>query len=234
VGTFLSFVAAALVIIITPGQDTALTIRNTLAAGRRGGVLTAVGVSLGQATWTLAVSAGLAALLMTSRQAFSTLELLGSAYLVLLGGRAAFRALRSRTSTPPAAAPAANVLLPPATALRQGLLSNLSNPKMLVFFASLLPQFATSFGGLIIRGVTFCSLTLGWLSACAYAVAGASGLVRRPRAWRLVEALTGAVLVALGVRLAVAAIAAHQLGAPRRAGSAHLMLLAGAAVMVAR
>ncbi len=232
-GEFLSFVAVALVIIVTPGQDTALTIRNTLAAGYRGGVLTAVGVSLGQATWTLAASAGLDALLMASRQAVITLELLGSAYLVLLGTRAAFGALRSRASISPAAARPANVLLSPATALRQGLLSNLSNPKMLVFFASLLPQFATSFGGLIIRGAAFCSLTLAWLSACAVAVPRASALMRRPRAWRLVEALTGAVLVALGVRLALAAVA-HDLGPPRRAGSVHLMLPAAAAVMAAR
>ena len=233
-GEFLSFVAVCLVIIVTPGQDTALTIRNALVAGCRGGVLTAVGVSLGQATWTLAASAGLAALLTASRQAFITLELLGSAYLVLLGARAALGALRTSTSTSPAATRPANVLLSPATALRQGLLSNLSNPKMLVFFASLLPQFATSFGGLIIRGMTFCSLTLAWLSACAVAVARASALMRRPRVWRLVEALTGAVLVALGVRLAPVAVAAHEFGPPRRAGSVHMVLPAPAVMMVAR
>ena len=232
-GEFVSFVAVALLIIVTPGQDTALTIRSTLVAGCRGGILTAVGVSLGQATWTLATSAGLAALLMASRQAFITLELLGSAYLVLLGARAAFAALRSRASTSPTAAHPASVLLPSATALCQGLLSNLSNPKMLVFFASLLPQFATSFGGLITRGAAFCSLTLAWLSACAIAVARASALMRRPRVWRLAEALTGAVLVALGVRLALMAVAAHQLGPPGRAGSVHLMLPAAAVVMAA-
>jgi threonine/homoserine/homoserine lactone efflux protein len=233
VGEFLSFVAVCLVIIVTPGQDTALTIRNALVAGCRAGVLTAVGVSLGQATWTLAAGAGLAAVLMASRQAFITLELLGGGYLVLLGARAALGVLRPRTSTSPAARPA-NVLLSPATALRQGLLSNLTNPKMLVFFASLLPQFATSFGGLIIRGVAFCSLTLAWLSACAVAVARASALLRRPRVWRLAEALTGAVLVTLGVRLALVAVAAHEFGPPGRAGSVQLMLPAAAVMMVPR
>lgn len=201
-GEFLSFVAISLVIIVTPGQDTALTIRNTLLAGRRGGVFTAVGVSLGQATWTLAASAGLGALLVAYRPAFVTLKLLGCAYLVLLGARAIMGAPHSRASTSPTAAQPANVLHPPASALRQGLLSNLGNPKMLVFFTSLLPQFASSFAGLIARGGAFCSMTLAWLTCYAFAVAKASGHMRRPRTRRLAEALTGTVLVALGVRLA--------------------------------
>jgi threonine/homoserine/homoserine lactone efflux protein len=91
-----------------------------------------------------------------------------------------------------------------AAALRQGVLSNLGNPKMLAFFTSLLPQFASSFPGLLALGLLFSALTLAWLTVYAVAVARASGFLRRPRVRRAVEALTGTVLVALGLRLATA------------------------------
>src|SRR5207302_728996 len=87
-------------------------------------------------------------------------------------------------------------------AVRQGALSNLGNPKMLVFFMSLLPQFGRSFPALLALGLLFCALTLAWLSAYAVAVARAGDFLRRRGIRRAIEGLTGAVLVALGVRLA--------------------------------
>ena len=84
-GQFGAFLGISLLVIVTPGPDTALTIRNTLLGGRRSGLFTAVGVALGQATWTLAASAGIAALLVASEPAFVALKLAGAAYLVILG-----------------------------------------------------------------------------------------------------------------------------------------------------
>src|ERR671939_645004 len=92
----LAFAAVALVVIVTPGQDTALTIRNTLAGGRRAGIRTAAGVVCGQAVWALAASAGVAALLVASEPAFVALKLLGAAYLAYLGGQALLAAVRGR------------------------------------------------------------------------------------------------------------------------------------------
>ena len=88
------FFAVAVVVIVTPGQDTALTVKNTLAAGRRGGLLTALGVVSAQLTWALATSLGLAGLLLASERAFVALKLAGAAYLVYLGSRALLGALR--------------------------------------------------------------------------------------------------------------------------------------------
>src|SRR5919198_4954391 len=82
---FLAFLGVAAVVIVTPGQDTALTIRNTLLGGRRSGVLTACGVSTGQAIWALATSAGVAALLRASEPAFTAVQGAGAAHLVWLG-----------------------------------------------------------------------------------------------------------------------------------------------------
>jgi len=200
---FAAFLAVSLLVIVTPGPDTALTIRNTLLGGRRSGIFTALGVATGQAVWALATSAGVAALLVASEPVFAAVKLAGAAYLVLLG----LQALRSALSpgTPRAEVGASTRALAPARALRQGLLSNLGNPKMAVFFTSLLPQFAhgeATFASLLLLGLVFCLLTLVWLTLYAAAVAKAGELLRRPRIRRTLEALTGAVLVALGLRLA--------------------------------
>ena len=92
--TLAAFLGVSAIVICTPGQDTALTIRNTLAGGRRNGIETALGVALGQAVWTLAASAGLVALLQASEPAFHALKLAGAAYLVFLGGQSLWSAVR--------------------------------------------------------------------------------------------------------------------------------------------
>jgi threonine/homoserine/homoserine lactone efflux protein len=192
------FLLVAVVVIVTPGQDTALTIRNTLAGARRGGVATAAGVSAGQAAWTLATSVGLAAVIAASEPLFRAVKLAGAAYLVLLGLQSLRNALRRRTYASQRPAPSVGA----QRAFRQGLLSNLGNPKMAVFFTSLLPQFGSSFGALLALGLVFCSMTFVWLSAYAAAVARAGDFLRRPAIRRVLDAIVGAVLVALGLRLA--------------------------------
>ena len=187
-----AFFAVSALVIVTPGQDTALTIRNALLGGRRGGVFTAGGVASGQAVWTVAASAGVAALLRASEPAFLAVRLAGAAYLVYLGVQTLLR----RGEVRPLAGGSAR------RAYRQGLLSNLGNPKMAVFFMSLLPQFATSFSAGLVLGLVFCSMTFVWLTGYAFAVAKAGGVLRRPRVRRALDRVTGAVLVAFGLRLA--------------------------------
>jgi threonine/homoserine/homoserine lactone efflux protein len=196
-----AFLGVSIVVIATPGQDTALTIRNTLLGERRAGFLTAVGVACGQACWTLAASAGVVALLRASEAAFLALRLAGAAYLVLLGVQALVNAIRGQKDRGLFAGGSSRPLAP-STAFRQGLVSNLGNPKMAVFFTSLLPQFGSSFVGLAALGLLFCSLTLMWLSLYAVVVSRAGNLLRRGGIRRALEALTGAALVALGLRLA--------------------------------
>jgi threonine/homoserine/homoserine lactone efflux protein len=126
--------------------------------------------------------------------------LFGAAYLVYLGVQALWAAIR-RTQRPDV--PIDSGRDPsPWRAFRQGLISNLGNPKMAVFFTSLLPQFADSFTALLALGAIFASMTLVWLTAYAFAVAKAGDFLRRPRIRRLIDAVVGAVLVAFGIRLA--------------------------------
>jgi threonine/homoserine/homoserine lactone efflux protein len=199
-----AFLAVAALVIVTPGQDTALTIRNTLIGDRRAGVLTGLGVSLGQVTWTVATSAGLAALLVASEPAFLALKLAGAAYLVYLGAQALWSAVTGRGHVAAAEA-GSGPRISGGAALRQGLLSNLGNPKMIAFFSSLLPQFAPgepSFLSLLALGLVFALMTFCWLSLYAVVVARAGDFLRRSKVRRTIEAATGAVLVALGLRLA--------------------------------
>jgi threonine/homoserine/homoserine lactone efflux protein len=199
-----AFIGVSALVIVTPGQDTALTIRNTLLGGRSAGILTAVGVSAGQACWTVAASAGIAALLVASEPAFVAVKLAGAAYLVFLGAQALRTALFAgpRREVSASGSPS----LEPSVAVRQGLVSNLGNPKMAVFFTSLLPQFTpsgdASFGVLLALGLVFCVMTLVWLTGYAIAVARAGDFLRRPKIRRALDALVGAVLVAFGLRLA--------------------------------
>ena len=191
-----AFLGVSALVIVTPGQDTALTIRNTLRGGRGAGVCTAVGVSVGQATWTLCTAVGIGALLVASEPAFLALKLVGAAYLIYLGVQALF-------SRGKAVALTSAGRISREAALRQGALSNLGNPKMLAFFTSLLPQFASTFGGLLALGLLFNVMTLVWLAGYSVVVARAGALFRRARVRRAMEAVTGTALIALGARLAM-------------------------------
>jgi threonine/homoserine/homoserine lactone efflux protein len=193
-----AFLGISVLVIVTPGQDTALTIRNALLGGRRGGVFTALGVSAGQAVWALATSVGIAALIVAFEPAFVALKLAGAAFLVYLGAQALYGAIRGRRTEHRVHGGA----LTSPLALRQGLISNLGNPKMAVFFTSLLPQFGSTFPTLLALGLVFCTMTFVWLTAYAVAVAKAGDVLRRPAVRRAFDAALGAVLIALGLRLA--------------------------------
>lgn len=189
-----------------PGPDTALTVRNALAAGRRGGVYTAAGVATGQLVWTIAVSVGIASVLAASAPAFLALKLIGAAYLIYLGVQSLRAAWSSGDGTPASGSPRLRVI--PARAFRSGLISNLANPKMAAFFLSLLPQFVPSregnIEGSLLLGAVFCLMTFAWLTGYSIAVDRARRLLSRQRIRRTLDAVTGGVLIAFGMRLALA------------------------------
>jgi threonine/homoserine/homoserine lactone efflux protein len=191
----IGFLLVAAVVICTPGPDTALTLRNTLLGGRANGLRTAQGVAMGQALWTLAASAGVAALVAASQPVFIAVRVVGAAYLVWLGVQSLRAAWRGRVHED---APRGS-----SAGFRQGLLSNLANPKMAVFFTSLLPQFGTGFGGLLGLGLVFATMTLLWLSAAALAIARTSRVLARGRVRRALDAFSGLALAGLGFRLAL-------------------------------
>jgi RhtB (resistance to homoserine/threonine) family protein len=193
-----AFVAVAAVVVITPGVDMALVTRNALMYGRRAAVLTALGINVGIFIWVMAAALGLAAVVATSAEVFTAIKLAGAVYLIYLG----VQAFRSRHDDHPVAGPAPNG----GHALRQGLVSNLLNPKIAVFFTSLLPQFVgstSSVGELLLLGLLFNAMGICWLLVYAMAAARGRNLLLRPRVRRLLDRITGVVLIALGTRLAL-------------------------------
>ena len=202
---FLTFLGLSAVVIATPGPDTALTLRNTLRGGRRAGVVTAAGVCVGQVVWAIATSVGLVAVLLASEPIFQTLKLLGAGYLVFLGAQSLRAALKTRRSG--VTEPRTSEHVASAAAFREGLINNLANPNMAIFFPSLLPQFAPAGAGmlsaLLALGLVFACLTMLWLGLYAVVAARVGRLVRATRMGRAVDAVAGIVLVGLGVRVAL-------------------------------
>jgi len=185
-----AFVGISAIVICTPGPDTALIVRNTIFGGRTNGVRTAAGIVSGIALWTLAASAGVAVVVAASHPLFTVLRVAGAAYLVWLG----IGTLRGHRR--------AEIAARPGSDYRQGLLSNLGNPKIAVFFTSLLPQFGAGFLQLAAFGMLFCAMGALWLTGYALVVARARGVMLRPRVRRALDAITGIALVAFGARLA--------------------------------
>ena len=203
---FLTFFGFSAVVIVTPGPDTALTVRNALLGGRRGGILTALGVSVGQIVWSVATSLGLVALLLTFEPIYQALKLFGAAYLVFLGLqslRSAYRGDRLHGIKPKSGTRAP---LGSLKAFRQGVINNLANPKMAVFFASVLPQFAPTGHGmlsaLILLGCVFSGLTFVWLTFYSVIIDRAGQFVLGSRVGQVIDGSAGMVLIALGLKVA--------------------------------
>jgi len=200
-----AFIAVSLLVIVVPGPDTALVTRNALLAGRRGGLSTCTGTTVGLVIWSLAASLGVAALLRASEPAFLALKLVGGVFLAYLGVASLLHALRGGDAVE-SRERARHGLPTGLVAFRQGVLSNLGNPKIAVFFTSFLPQFVSADGAtfvsLLALGLLFAALTFAWLGLYSVVVARASDLLRRRRVRRALDAVTGIVLVAFGLRLA--------------------------------
>ena len=199
-----AFLAISALLAVAPGPDTAITTRNALVGGRRAGLFTILGVSFGLLVWTLATGVGVAALLRASEPAFVALKIAGAIYLAALGVLAIRGALRRSGSG--STGHVERRTIAPRVALRQGVLTNLGNPKIAVFFTSFLPQFTpaheASFGSLVLLGVLFCLVGLTWLTVYVLAIARIGDFLRRPRPRRVLDVVTGTVLVAFGIRLA--------------------------------
>lgn len=197
-----AFVVVAVVIVITPGPDMAIVTRNALSHGRAAALWAGIGITTGLLVWTAASVLGLAALLASSAEAFTVVKWLGAAYLVVLGVRTLLSLRRGGGEPPEGLARHAG-----ASPFRQGLLSNLLNPKIAVLFTSLIPQFvapgpSATLESVVLAGV-FAGIGLAWLVGYAFVASAASAILIRPRVRTAMNAVTGTVLVGLGLRMAL-------------------------------
>lgn len=203
-GSVAEFLAASALIIANPGQDTVLTIRSAILGGRWAGIACAAGVAAGQGVWTVAASAGLAAILTASETLFLTIRLVGAGYVILLGARSLWAA-RERVTTAGPLSATQDPRVGASVAFRWGLLSSLGNPMIAIFFSSLLPQFippnAPKFAGMIMLGLLFITMNLGWLGAYASVTAHAGRVLLADSTRRAINVISGGFLVVFGVRL---------------------------------
>jgi threonine/homoserine/homoserine lactone efflux protein len=195
-GQLAAFVPVALLLTLAPGPATALVVRNAVRGGRRRALLTTVGNSIGVFAWGAFAALGIAAVVATSAHAFTAVKLAGAVVLILLG-------LQSLRRGGKAVRPVAT----PRGALRDGLVTSLANPKLAVFYVALFPQFVPDGAPVLPWALAMAALVVAfdlvWYSVIACLVARARrAFVEGP--WlRRAERLTGAVLVGLGVRLAL-------------------------------
>jgi threonine/homoserine/homoserine lactone efflux protein len=199
----LPFLAVSAIVIITPGADMALVTRNALMHGRRAAVGTALGSNVGVFLWTVSAALGLAALVAASATALAAVKFAGALFLVYLGGKA----WRESQSFAEVARGRATRPVDARMGFRQGLVSNVLNPKIALFFTGLLPQFAgtrASASDLLVLGMVFNAMGIVWLAGYGILAARARNILGRPSVKRLLDRATGVVLVGLGVRLALA------------------------------
>jgi RhtB (resistance to homoserine/threonine) family protein len=199
-----AFLGVAALVLVSPGPDTALVTKNALIHGRRPALATSFGVAVGLLVWTLATALGVAAVVHASATAFTALKLVGAAYLVWLGIQALRAAGHGLAES--GSATAGSRRIGARRGFRQGLISNLANPKIAVFFTSLVPQFVGSGHGVLLPslllGALFALMTVAWLCGYALLAAQAGGLLTRPRIKAALDRVSGCVLIGLGLRLA--------------------------------
>lgn len=195
------FVLAAIVLVLTPGQDTLYILGRSLSGGLRAGVASALGITAGSVVHTLAAAAGLSLLLRAFPPAFMAVKLCGAGYLIYLGALLLARnaAQDLTVPSPPSGAPRAFV---------QGALTNLLNPKVALFFLAFLPQFidpqgASKSAAFLTLGATFVSMGGIWCLVLACAAARLrTFLVRNAVLRTRIDRGVGAVFMLLGARLA--------------------------------
>lgn len=198
------FVLTGVLLNLTPGQDTMFILGRSLTGGLRSGIASALGIGVGSIFHTLAAAAGLSAILAASAAAFFIIRIAGALYLVYLGAKLVL------TTTHPSA----DMHLTPAeegdawSAFRQGILTNILNPKVALFFLALLPQFIEPDSrsktlAFLMLGITFVITGTLWCLVLAFGAAPLRQFFRgNPRVRSTIDRVTGGLFIALGIRLA--------------------------------
>jgi threonine/homoserine/homoserine lactone efflux protein len=196
----LAFAGVAALLTITPGLDMALVSRSAFAGGRRAAFATTWGVVGGLLVWGAASAVGVATLLSASSHAYDALRFAGALYLIVLG----IQTLRSGPERPATPSPIPNAV----HGFRTGLVTNLANPKIAVFYSTVLPTFIPADADVLAWSLALAAihatLSLAWLTSYAWLLTRARALFERPRVRRTLNRVTGTVLVAFGLRLAFA------------------------------
>lgn len=197
----LAFLVAASILTVTPGVDTAMVLRAAAIDGQTAAAMAGAGIGLGCLAWAAAVSVGLGALLQASEMAYAIVKLAGAGYLLWLGGKLLWKPRESLALAEGSAS------MSGTTAFRRGLVTNLPNPKVGVFYITFLPQFVPTDTNIaaysFFLACVHVMLSVIWFGLLIAATAPLGRWLRQPRAVRTLDRITGAVFVLFGLRLAL-------------------------------
>jgi RhtB (resistance to homoserine/threonine) family protein len=202
---FYLFIIMSILLIILPGPDTAIATKNTLSIGRMGGVKTIVGTCFALLIHTFAAVVGLSAIIVKSAFLFSIFKYIGALYLIYLGIKSLW-GLRKKDQ---------EEILETNTkskygnksCFKQGFLTNLLNPKVAVFFLTFLPQFVetdrNTFIPFLLMGITYAVLTAVWFIFYVFLLNKISSFMKKPKTQKIIEGITGTILIGFGIKLAL-------------------------------
>jgi threonine/homoserine/homoserine lactone efflux protein len=204
----LAFTLASALMAITPGNDTVLTVNNSLAGGPKAGLATMLGIVCGCFVHAAFSALGISLILVRSASVFDTVKLAGAAYLIFLGVRGLWTLYRKSAGSIQIVPAPGKIGKTARRAFLEGLLTNILNPKVAIFYLSFLPQFINSTDSVLARSFQLAGIHqfVGaiWLSCIVLFVNRLRGLLTRTEVRQGLEGLTSAVLIALGVKLALA------------------------------
>ena len=202
----LVYVGVVVAIALLPGPDTAVVTKNALVHGREAALGSAIGVNIGLSVWTLATALGVAAILRSSATVYDALKLIGALYLIWIGARTLWDSRRRRGVAREDEA-AGGCAIDRRGGFVQGVISNLANPKVGIFFTSLLPQFVSPHGSALLQmlmlGGIFVALDVLWMCSYALAAVRLSHVLSRARVKAAIDRVSGLALVGVGIRLAI-------------------------------
>jgi len=203
----LVYIGVVVAIALLPGPDTAVVTKNALMHGREAALGSAIGVNVGLSVWTLATALGVAAILRSSATVYDILKLVGALYLIWIGAHALWDSRRARRDAGSGAGAAHGRTIDGRGGFVQGLISNLANPKVGIFFTSLLPQFVSPHSSALLQmlmlGGIFIAFNVFWMCSYALAAVRLAHVLSRPRVKAAVDRVSGLVLVGVGIRLAI-------------------------------
>jgi threonine/homoserine/homoserine lactone efflux protein len=204
----LAFLGLCLILAATPGANLAVVLRCASLGGQRAAVGASVGLTLGKIFWAIASLVGLAALLAASATAYQALRLAGAVYLVWLGVQALLSARRRSSEAAQDGTAEPREILSFRGGLRRGLIGDLLNPKVGLFYTTVFPQFigpgdaVAPMAAVLVAGHALVLLT--WYPGVTYLVSRAGRVLKRPHLAKLLDRVMGTILIAMGVRLAAA------------------------------
>lgn len=201
---WLPFLVAITALTLTPGVDTLLVMRNAARGGQRDGLLTSLGICMGLFVHASISAAGLSVILLGSAHLFTALKLAGACYLIWLGVQSLRSAFKSGTLQ--VEQPATQYSVPAMTSLREGLLSNVLNPKPIIFYMAFLPQFIDPAHSAVAQSMMMAAVhfTIGmvWQGALVLMVGRARQWLQTPKVSKTMDSITGFLLIGFGVKLA--------------------------------